>query len=245
MHLKRIIITGFLILIISSSFSQRNKEWKSLPYNKFWYDWTIDLNAGFTSYFGDLSQYDLNPVYKLINESKPALGIKLTKNIGKYFGVSGQIIYGGFFSNYISERAFKTKIFEYNTQVRFDLLNVFAPNRKSNLKWNAYAGFGQFIFNTQSFGSLETIAQLEFYRSATPEFVYFFGTTFSIPLSETVWLTLDHSIKQAQNDNMDLYISGNDFDYYSYLGIGVSISINNLRTPFKKKPNCDAYDALN
>ena len=242
MKIQKRIFTGILFLLFQSSFGQGRPEWKQLSHNHFWYDWSIDFNIGFTSYFGDLSQYDLSPAEKLVNESKPAFGVKLTKNILKHFGISGQLIYGGLKSNYKPGHSFGTNIFEYNVQASVDLTQLLVPNRKTNFGWTGYAGIGQFLFKTTGYKNLKTSSLQRVYRSAVPEFVYFFGTTMYFAVSETVRLTAGLSIRQAQNDNLDLYISGTDFDYYSYLGFGISVSINNLRQPFNKKPNCKDFD---
>ena len=244
MKTQKKIFTGILLLLFQSSFGQDRPEWKRLPYNYFWYDWSIDFNTGLTSYFGDLSQYDLSPAEKLAYESKPAFGLKLTKNIRKHFGISGQLIYGGFKSNYEPGHSFGTNLFEYNVQASIDLTQLLVPNRKTNFGWAGYAGMGQFLFITTGYKNLQTLSPQRVYRSAVPEFVYFFGTTIYFAISETVRLTADLSIRQAQNDNLDLFISGTDFDYYSYLSVGISVSINNLRQPFYKKPDCKDFDAL-
>ena len=62
--------------------------------------------------------------------------------------------------------------------------------------------------------------------NGTPEFVYFFGGTFSYKLNERFKATADLSIRQAQNDNIDKYIASKDYDYYSWFAVGITWMIN-------------------
>ena len=238
MKTTNLIVAG--LLIFSNSYIEAAGPRFQNPnsVNPFFYNWSVDLNAGLMTYYGDLSQYDLSVVNKLLYESKPAFGLKLTKHIRHMFGISGQLIYGGFKSDYKPDHVFQTRLFEYNVQVSADVLNMIGNDSKRDFGFVAYAGVGQFLFRTTGLTAENTRTQ----NSGVPEFVYFFGGSYYHKIAKRFNITLDLSIRQAQNDNLDNYIAHGDFDYYSYLGVGISFLIDNLKTPFKKVKDCPAYD---
>ena len=68
--------------------------------------------------------------------------------------------------------------------------------------------------------------------SRVPEFVYFFGGGFYYNLSDNFGVTADLSIRRCQNDKLDVEDKNGDFDYYSYLGVGIIYYLQG----FKKAP---------
>ena len=243
MKTTNLIIAGLLFLsTIQTEAAGPDGARKNASLNPFLYDWSVDLNAGITSYYGDLSQYDETFFQKLLFEGKPAFSLKATKHIMHKFGLSGQIIYGGFKSDYKAGHEFNTRLFEYNFQASADILNLLDNNNKRSFGVAIYVGVGQFVFRTTGGLSSGEQGTPRVQNSGVPEFVYFFGSTYYYKLSRHFNLTVDLSIRQVQNDNLDNYIAHGDFDYYSYLSLGVSFSIDNLKTPFKNEKGCMAYD---
>jgi len=72
-----LLIKIFLVLIISSPLFVSAQKWGGVPDSKFWNNWSINVNAGLTSYFGDLSYYDSDVIEKLSSESGIAYGTYL------------------------------------------------------------------------------------------------------------------------------------------------------------------------
>lgn len=238
----KFVIVAIFLFSSSQNHAAGPRVRNSAPLNPFWYNWSVDLNAGLTTYYGDLSQYDLSVLNKLLYESKPALGLKVTKHFKHKLGLSGQLIYGGFKSDYKPDHVFETRIFEYNIQASVDLLNLLDNDNSRDFGFTAYAGAGQFLFRTTGISGRGEDVNTRVQNSGVPEFVYFFGSSYYHKLSKRFNLTVDLSIRQAQNDNLDNYIAHGDFDYYSYLSVGLSFLIDNLKTPFKKEKECPAFD---
>jgi hypothetical protein len=238
MKTTNLIVAGLLIFSTSQIEAAGPRVQKPTSVKPFFYNWSVDVNAGLMTYYGDLSQYDLSVVNKLLYESKPAFGLKVTKHIKHMFGLSGQLIYGGFKSDYKPDQVFQTRIFEYNIQASADVLNLFNNDSQRDFGFTVYAGVGQFLFRTTGITNENTRIQ----NSGVPEFVYFFGSGYYHKISKRFNFTVDLSIRQAQNDNLDNYIAHGDFDYYSYLSVGLSFLIDNLKTPFEKVKECPAYE---
>ena len=218
-------ITGALLLLSTHVHATGPDEWRGRSGNILLQNWSLALTLGFTSYYGDLSQYDANYFNKLIFESKPAIGVKLTKYFHPLIGISGQVIYGGFRSDFLPDHTFDLRLLEYNVQAVFDAAPLVFPGRSIPYGIEVSAGMGQFLFQTTVNASTgeQPAAPI---MDGTPEFVYFFGGTFYYKVNRNFRATIDLSIRQAQNDNIDKYIASKDFDYYSWLAVGITWSIN-------------------
>ena len=228
----------FLFIVQMEAAAQRIKHQKGSP---FWYNWSVDMSLGLTSYYGDLSQYDSDFIEKLIHESKPAVALKITKYFDYKFGVSGQVMFGGFSGDYKEDYIFRTNLMEYNIQANVDLLNIINDFNRRNSGITLYAGIGQFLFKTTSEITTAGATTEDVHNSGVPEFVYFFGSTLYHKIHPRFYLLMDLSIRQAQNDNLDNFVKNGDFDYYSFISLGVSLQINNLKFPFEKLSDCPAY----
>ncbi len=228
----------FLFIVQMEAAAQRIKHQKGSP---FWYNWSVDMSLGLTSYYGDLSQYDSDFIEKLIHESKPAVALKITKYFDYKFGVSGQVMFGGFNSDFKGDYIFRTNLLEYNIQANVDLLNIINDFNRRNSGITLYAGIGQFLFKTTSEITTAGATTEDVRNSGVPEFVYFFGSTLYHKIHPRFYLLMDLSIRQAQNDNLDNFVKNGDFDYYSFISLGISLQINNLKFPFEKLSDCPAY----
>ena len=200
------LVVLIFLMLSTNGFSRGSDEWRGRSGNVILQNWSLGVTLGFTSYYGDLSQYDANYFQKLIFESKPAMGVELAKYFHPVFGVSGQVIYGGFRSDFLPDHVFSLKLLEYNAQVIVDPTSLLFRGRDLQGGLEAYAGMGQFLFQTQvGVNSGEQLATASI-MDGTPEFVYFFGGTFYYKVSSQLRATVDLSIRQAQNDNIDKYI---------------------------------------
>lgn len=211
------------------------QEWGGERNNRVWRLVSINANVGTLSYFGDMSKYDKHPINKLKYESGPAYGIIITKYFYNKIGISGQMLYGNLRGSG-KNQTFTTQILEYNLHVRTELLKLAFPDRQYRIGISPYIGIGQFYFkSTSTYLSNETYTVKE-YKSRVPEFIYFFGAGLSYKMPHNLALTADFSLKQCQNDKLDNYIGFQNYDYYTYLSIGISYRINSIiREPMKNK----------
>jgi hypothetical protein len=237
MKKSRFIFVGILFFSFHNTNRSQSDEWSGPRERVLLSNWSVNVNVGFTSYFGDLSQYDLQMTRKLIHESKPAFGLKLTKHIREKFLISGQVLLGGFKSNYKPENTFETDLVEYSLQAGLDIINLIFPRRNIDFGLEVYVGTGQFIFRTNVLSSLDGIQSPKTTSTGVPEFVYFFGGGLYHQISERFRFTVDLTIRQAQNDNIDKYLAHADFDYYSLLNIGVTFAIGRMVSFAKYESN--------
>jgi hypothetical protein len=211
------------IFMTPSGFSQK---WSGNQLEVQRTSWSVNINGGLTSYFGDLSQNDLNIGNKLSHESGPAASIILTRNIYRdAIGLSGQVL-AGKLKGSKDDISFSADLIEYNLQARIDFVRLFMPRKYNPIGVVGYAGAGQFLFNTNKVemneGNLKTSKQ----NTEVPEFVIFFGGGIYYKLNSNLGITADLSLHQCQNDRLDDYVKNDNYDYFTYLSVGVSYYIN-------------------
>jgi len=222
---------SFLLVAIVPLFIYPQQWKKDRQQREQWNVWAITANAGYTSYYGDLSSYDGNYLEKLHYESGPAMGIVVTKHFDRLFAISGQII-SGKIKGYFDNASFKSEIFEYNLHLRLNLINLFAPRNNHKVGLVFFGRLGNFIFKTTqtitSEGTIENITN----QSRVPELVYFTGGEISVQLFENLSISSELSIRKCKNDMVDGTVLNDNDDYYSYLNVGITYYFSN----FKKGP---------
>jgi hypothetical protein len=212
-----------------------SQDWGGLRPKGFWDHWSVNANAGVTSYFGDLSYNDSNISGKLTHESGPAYGLNITKHFSKKISLSGQLMYGNIKggNNRIS---FETELLHYSMQVRTDFIRLIFPQSNSKFGIEGHAGAGQLLFKAMKTENQEEILVTIEHRTQVPEFIYYFGAGMHYHFAKNFAVTMDMSLQQLQNDRLDDLVKNNDDDYYSYLRIGITYYIDSLkRIPLKNK----------
>lgn len=193
----------------------------------------LNLNAGITSYFGDLSIYDLSLSNKIAYESLPGFGFIATLQLTKTYGISGQFLLGNIQAKK-DTISFHTRILEYNIHGRIDLLNFFRIRHNPDFGLEGYAGLGQFFYTIEKeirySDRTENITQ----SVSVPEFVYFLGGGLSYRTTKYTTITLDIALRQCQTDILDDRVANGDFDYYSYISLGLTIDVGRLINPYLK-----------
>lgn len=194
----------------------------------FWDSWSINLNGGFTSYFGDYSIYDHRYIKKIQYESSEAFSGVLTKYFNHYLGVSGQLLYGNLKGGDNQQTSFKSSLVEYNIHMRFDLVRLISNRVDTRFGVEAYGGLGQFLFKTTQYTLVDGNTETEVHDTGTPQFVYFAGGGMYYKFTDNFGVTADLSVRLSQNDKLDLKVKNNNYDYYSYVSIGMTYYIKKM-----------------
>lgn len=226
------LISGFLIPENTEA-----QSWGGRRKPGFWDNWTINGNAGLTSFFGDLSVYDSEIMEKLTKESGPAMGAILTKHFNDKFSTSGQLLYGGFKGQNNSGSSFEANFIEYNFHLRANLINLIFQDNQSKFGLETYAGCGQFLFNVTQWNRVDGETKQNVQKTGTPEFVYFFGAGIFYNFTDRFGVTMDVALRQAQNDKLDDLNKNDNFDYYTHMSIGISYQIYSLKKSSGHKGN--------
>jgi len=220
--LLAVVLITTLVIPYTTSAQGWSGRWKP----GFWDMWSISVNAGQTSFFGDLSLYDTDIVGKLTNESGPAFSGIFSKHFNDKFSIGGQLLYGNLKgANAVS--AFDASVMELNLQGKVNLLNLIIPDNMSDFDITMYGGIGQFTFKSIQY-SLKEAGETSTEDTGTPEFVYFVGMGLEYKIGDRIGINVDMSMRQAQNDKLDDLAKNDNFDYYSYVSIGVTYYIESL-----------------
>ncbi|MCF8367861.1 MAG: hypothetical protein K9G76_02375 [Bacteroidales bacterium] len=223
--MKTFIIKTIIILIwtIPTTFLALAQTPQS-PKSKAQNSWEININSGLTSYYGDISGFDNDFLGKLSHESGLAGGFIVTKNLSPEFKFSAQLLFGNL-EGRKENISISSDLVEYNIQAGLDILKIINSPKLKNLRLDVYGGIGNFIFNSTKFEFLEGETKITKHKTRVPEFVYILGSGLSYKTSNKISITLDLSIRQCQNDKVDIVVAGDDFDYYTYFNAGITYKI--------------------
>lgn len=221
---------GVLYCILASS-----QVWEGSRSNLLFNSWSVNVNAGLTSYYGDMSIYDNDLANKFSQESGPAYSIIFSKQFNQIFSLSGQFL-SGELKGKKSSSSFTTSILEYNLHFKINIKNIIFPKKLRKFGIIGFAGVGQFLFKTNFYYYNDGTSTLQVHNTGVPEFVYFFGGGLEYYLTNKVYLTTDLSLRHSQNDMLENVNKNGDYDYYTYINLGVSFSFgNSFRQPVKNK----------
>ena len=235
-----ILIVIILLSFVSTGFSQAWGGDQSIRFSDLW---SVNANGGVTSYFGDLSIYDTDIPLKLSRESGPAFGLLISKSVSNTFSFSGQIIIGNFKARK-QNISFETRFLEYNAKLNLDFVNMFSPQTPHNYGITGYIGVGNYLFNSTKKEYFEEKVETITTKARVPEFVFIVGGGFFYKFVDDFSFTFDIGLRQSQNDKLDSYHHGTDFDYYSYTSIGLTYHIpTRARKPVREKTKM-AYSGI-
>jgi opacity protein-like surface antigen len=228
LNIVKLVLTLLIVYNTGNGFSQ---AWGGAEKNKFGDLWSVDLSTGLTSYFGDLSLYDAEPFNKLSHESGLGLGLQITKYIGRSFGLSGQLLFGKI-KGHKDELSFKTKLFEYSLQGRVDFVNLLSREKNHSFHLNGFVGIGHFLFDARMWEYEGEGGDESKEASKVPELVVYAGGGLDYQVAKNLAVMAELALRRSQNDKLDNYSKGNDYDYYTYLSVGIKYYIST----FIKKP---------
>lgn len=225
-----------ILFVLFLTQTLQSQNWEGMRKTGFWERWAITANCGYTSYYGDLSLYDDEFKGKITHESGPAYGALISKYLNNIFGISGQVLVGNLKGSK-EEISFKTNLIEYNLQLRINFLNLINNKKNHRLGILGFAGVGQYLFTTTVEKELEgKVTTSVSTSSRVPELVVFAGGGVHYIIASNYSVSAGLSLRQSQNDKLDGVKKNNDYDYYTYLNVGLTYYIPTLvKGPLRNK----------
>jgi hypothetical protein len=223
--LKFIIILGFLApMVQSNSFGQSSG----------FDDFSVKVSPGALSYFGDLSNDNLNLPKRIVYGSKFGIGIGIIKQFSPYFGLQAQFVTGSTYSEAVDNTYFAGSLNEYSLSARFDPLGLI---KDKSFKVAPYLAVG---VGTLGFRSVRR--QMDTNLVLLPDFGYEDDgvtraprkTAMSLPITlgvswrvlPDVQIELEHSLRFTNTDLIDSYKGPSTAnDLYSLTSIGFRYTI--------------------
>lgn len=222
--------------------------------SSFWSsNWFVGVSPGIVSYFGDLSQYDYNPVNKIIYESGPAISLNVGKKLTNYLEVGILAILGkvsGSRDDWDIE--FLNRFNEYGIYTEVSLANIIKPRRRSRIDYGITANYSLMNWRSVSYrisdqgiilahgldtdGNKSGEGQTTNYFGAGYYVGFALNSHFTIRLSQTMQiLNTDHFDSWEGVSNSDL----NDRILRS--GIGLIFNINSGRSSGSSFEDCPTF----
>ncbi|MCD4695414.1 MAG: hypothetical protein K8S16_04155 [Bacteroidales bacterium] len=219
-----LILIGLIILVNGNAFGQYNKP--PTFFSKLIKDWSVGVNAGRTSFFGDVSLYDEQFNEKMSKEGSFGTGFTISRQLTPIIGMTGQIIFGEL-SGANSKSHFASNIIEYSGNLTFNLVSLLIPENNARFLPYITFGMGQFTYDTKLKFNDPNTADITA-SSKSPEFVYLFGGGAYYVISNAFNAYIEFTGRRMDNDKIDGSTSNSkDNDYYSYFAIGLTYKINN------------------
>lgn len=222
--LWNILLITLVLLIQGKSFGQYYNPpttWSSLLKN-----WSVNLNGGRTSFFGDVSVYDHEFEEKMRKDGSWGWGVEIGRKFTPVISLSVQFMMGQLAGSN-SKSHFASDIQEVSFNGSLDLLNMLIPGNDAGLHPYVKAGFGQFNFNTRLIYNDPDTPDLTA-ESKSPELIGLIGGGAYYYISNSFDINMELLGRRMSNDRIDGTNNSKHNDYYSYFSIGITFKINNV-----------------
>lgn len=222
-------LTAFLsILMFQISAQGQSNGWQK--------DFMISINGGVSSFYGDLSVYDRQPVKKLANESDAVLGITVGRQLSSVLSLNASYIDGRLKGkNDEWKFYFNSDFREFTLSPNISLSQLLQPYRGSRLEVFTTTGIGLLKFHSVERHILDNNSSQEQsnnidneVKSLTPVIKLGIGCNYEI---NNCWdISTELAFRVTGNDMIDAHIGSTGInDYYSVFSIGLSYVFNRSR----------------
>ncbi len=217
-----IILTTLIVLGSLYSFGQRNSFDR----------WYVDVNVGPTVFIGDIRSADFIPSFESPVEIGYAFGAVFGKEMGDYFNIRSQFVYGRVNGvKPVSDFEFKTNFFSAGLGLELNLNQLFTNDNRSDLHVFGTFGASYLMWNADlSKASTSVLVTNDKAGSiAIP-----IGLKLSYELSPKLYLNLEGSLFVVTSDMVDAKSGGIAHDDINYNYIGLTYKFDKKKR--RRKP---------
>jgi len=216
--------------------------------------WTIGLNAGFVSFFGDLSIHDFNPERKLTRESDFGYGITIEKGINRTLslylsGISGKM--RG--SNPGQDMKFNNRFSEFGMGSQISVSQLFWPGTPSRFNFLITTGLGIIanrtvvyrISNGEFVLAVGYTSEQEKSGKANNAVVFPIGMALNMSITRQITARVETALRLISNDLLDAQIGSTGInDRYSYAAISLLYTIKPAKSSDSGVYGCPANHTI-
>ena len=232
-----------ICLILFSPFFSFSQDTVSKP-GRFFNDWSVNLNAGTTLFFGDINEYLIS---RYQSEWQLAYGIMLSKQITSVLGIRGQLLNGKisgakmkFKNGSPANLQFNADFFEYNLNATINFNHLFLPQNQHNL-FSVYGFIGMGMSNwTTELRNIRTNTIVagngqkgKGLKKLTNEGMIPAGLGIDIHFNRKWNLTMESGFRVVNSDKLDAAIGGFKYDMYNYSSLGITYIFSPSVSPIK------------
>ena len=208
-------------------------------------NWSVATDVGASSYYGDMSQFDFDYVYKLQHETGIGNSITVANKFMPFLSLQAKMIWGRFRAEYEgNNRRLDGSTTQMTLALAVDFVSLFSyPNKVSeDIPIYPYAiiGYGLCMVDSKLY-NLENgrrILTTSYQRDGVNEGALSFGLGLNMFLTGDFDVTAEFYYNRLHSDKLDVRVSNNPNDYYVYLGFGLKYNINSSsggNTRYKRK----------
>lgn len=230
-HFKTLQLTVCFLFIVfiledftTPVLAQTSRYGKNKIYEDLKRNWSVQWNIGPGLYFGDLSQYDNDPINKIFKESKLSSGFIISNKFISYLAIQGRFIFNRYqTSNEIFNRKLKGYSYVIGANLQLDLVNLMAYPNEPHPDIYVYLLFG--VGSTKmrpSLYNLESGNKIELNTvQKKMEFMIYYGVGANVYLYKNWDLTFETIIQNIGTDKLDGVIAGEPYDFIIYTSVGI------------------------
>lgn len=233
---KLILLTVIVVLGLNYTAQSQNAEKGKILDN-----WSINLNAGASLFWGDVRQYKIYPVSTNENERNAAFGLILSKKLNSTFEIRGQFIRGNISGTKRSiKKYFEGQFNEYNINATINFSNLIYGNdpcRKFNIYGIGGIGFIDFRSVKKELGTHKFVASRGYSANGTvkekmqTETVIPFGFGAKYKLDSRFELNFENIWTVANTDVIDVTEGDFKYDILTYTSLGLTYKFNLRKNP--------------
>lgn len=228
-------LTAFMLFAGLNSYGQRRSS----------NQWFVDINAGPTIFIGDIRSADFFPSFEKPAEIGYAFGVILGKNVGEYFNVRSQFIYGQLNGvKPISDYKFKTKFLSAGLGAELNLNTLFTGNNQSNLVVLGTFGASYISWDADLIKTSTSIVQNNEKMAAVAIPI---GLKIMYELSSNLFLSMEGSLHIVVSDLVDAKAGGITHDDINYDHIGLTYKFDKIKKRRKRalyQPHISKIDSI-
>lgn len=208
----------FCILFVSFySFGQRNSNDK----------WFVDINAGPTIFIGDIRSADFFPSFTKPVEIGYAFGGIFGKEMGPYFNIRSQFIYGTLNGvKPVSDFNFKSKFLSAGIGAEISLNYLFTGDNRSNLIVYGTVGANYTSWNADLIKTTTSIIQNNDKSGAV---AIPLGLKVLFELSSNLFLSMEGALHIVTSDLVDAKAGGIAHDDINYNSVGLTYKFDKIK----------------
>ncbi len=225
-----LLLTGFLIIqLFQTSIQAQSFDWQK--------NFTLSLNSGAASFYGDLSVYDRQPFKKLTNESDFAIGISIGHQLSSVLTMNISYIDGRLKgTNDELKHYFNSDFQEASIASHISISQMMFPHRTGRAEVYSTTGIGlmrfhsieRHILNNNNNVEQESNIATEI-KSETPVIKLGLGCNYEV--SNHLNLSTELGFRVTGNDMIDAHEGSTGIkDYYSIFSVGIAYVFNRSRS---------------
>ena len=216
-------------------------------------NWVVGISPGTASYFGDMSQYDYDPVNKLRHESGPAVGFTVGKKM-KNFLEFGLVATLGKVSVQRPDWniKFMNRFNEFGVYTEVSIANIIKLRRRSRFDYGLTANYSIMNWRSVSYGIsdqgviLSHGLDIDGNKSGKGQTTNYFGAGYYVgfALNSRLSIRLSQTMQILNTDHFDSWegVSNSNLnDRMLRSGIGLIFNINSGRSSRNDFQDCPTF----